>query len=73
MAKHNLPDFPSLFETIGNFLRDAEVPGHQQKNLTEAREALRTICEIVYYGEAKIYPCSVIRKIPIMTVSRAAK
>jgi hypothetical protein len=73
MNKNGLPDFPSLFETIGEFLHDAQVPRHQQAKLRAARQAFEPIVKTLYYRVAKVYPCITMSKISPMPLSRAAK
>jgi len=74
MHKHPLPDFPRLFETIGLFLRDAEVPRHQKRKLDKAREAFDTIVSTIYSRAAKRAPCQSVSRIPAtMPRLRAAK
>ena len=58
MKKKDLPDFPPLFEAIGKFLREAEVPQHQQKDLMAAQKGLDIIARTLYSRQAKVYPCT---------------
>jgi hypothetical protein len=57
MTKKDLPDFPFLLKTIGDFLREAEVPKRQQKKLMMARGAFDILCKTIYPRTAKPYPC----------------
>jgi hypothetical protein len=64
MEKRSLPDFPILFETIGQFLRNAEVPQRQQKMLDGAIEAYYIIVSTVYSRFAKGGDCGSVSRIP---------
>jgi len=58
MDKYFMPDFPLLFERIGDFLRGAKVPKSQKKKLEDARRAFDTIAKTLYSRQAKAYPCT---------------
>ena len=74
MKKKDLPDFPPLFEAIGKFLREAEVPQHQQKDLMAAQKGLDIIARTLYSRQAKVYPCTGgVPRISPMPLSRTTK
>lgn len=50
----NLPNFPLLFERIGNYL--AKAPNASQEELEAAREALHTIVDTIYVHQPGV-PC----------------
>jgi len=65
MKRHELPDFPRLFQTIAEFLACAQVPKDQQRKLADSRRALDEILCTIY--PAKIYPCTgTVSRIPRM-------
>ncbi len=68
MKRHELPDFPRLFQTIAEFLAIADVPENQQKRLVDSRRALDEILCTIY--PARIYPCAgTVSKIPRMLLA----
>jgi hypothetical protein len=64
MEKRSFPDFPILFETIGQFLRKAEVPPRQKEMLDGAIEAYYIIVSTVYSQFAKRGDCASVSRIP---------
>jgi hypothetical protein len=70
MKKYDLPDFPCLLETIGIFLRDANVPKSQLRKLADSRRALDAIARILYSRQAKVYPCGSVSRIPHMPLAK---
>ena len=71
MKKEDLPNFPLLFETIAEFLRDAKVPKSQLRKLADSRRALDTITRVFYSRQAKAYPCGARPRISPMPFSLA--
>jgi len=45
----NLPNFPLLFERIGNYFQKGQERASQAE-FDAAKEAFNTICNTVYYG-----------------------
>ena len=70
MDKYFMPDFPLLFERIGDFLRGAKVPKSQKKKLEDARRAFDTIARVLYSRQAKAYPCGVRPRISPMPLEK---
>lgn len=70
MSKHGLPDFPFLFETIGEFLAVARVSKSQKRKLLDARKAFDTIARVLYSRQAKAYPCGARPRISPMPLEK---
>jgi len=70
MKKNDLLDFPLLFEAIGKFLHDADVPKSQQGILRDSRRAFDTIAKTLYSRQAKVYPCTTVSRIPHMPLEK---
>jgi|GEM_PF-2508709 len=63
MRKSECPDLPGLLWTIGQFLREAEVPPRQQKNRAAAVKAFNVAREMLYPAKG---PCNRIRYVPAL-------
>lgn len=76
--KHELPTFPDLFWTIGDFLRNAKVPSRQMPAKKAACKAFQNAAYLLFYSdeaeadaEGKVYPCTKTPRVPLMSVDLA--
>jgi hypothetical protein len=70
MNHNELPNFPGLFETIGEFLAVARASKSQKRKLQDARRAFDTIARVLYSRQAKAYPCGVRPRISPMPLEK---